>query len=146
MELIVALVACTLVVMIPLGLLGLARLVDESPKGAGRMLAIRPVHLVLGLGALAALVVSVESPPGALALVCLLVLVLFARAWVHEFFFLMDRRDDEFAGRFDKAVWAFLLVALAPVGLWVFRSYRLSRWPDPSAEAVKGRASAADLA
>jgi len=41
----------------------------------------------------------------------------------------MLRRDDEFPGRFDKLAWIFALTILAPAGVWIFRSFRLARWP-----------------
>src|SRR5258707_10348541 len=49
-------------------------------------------------------------------------LILFASAWVREFQFLMALRDDDLPGRFDKPIWAFVLIALAPFGLFLFRS------------------------
>ena len=43
----------------------------------------------------------------------------------------MGLRDDDFPGRNDKLIWVFLLLLLAPVGAWLFRSYRLAHWPQP---------------
>jgi hypothetical protein len=63
-----------------------------------------------------------------------LALILFASAWVREFQFLMTLRDDDLPGRFDKPIWAFVLIGLAPFGLFLFRSYRLAHWPEPKAE------------
>jgi len=65
------------------------------------------------------------------------VLVLFAKAWGRDFVFVMVRRDDEFPGRFDKVIWAALLIALPPVGLWLFRHYREARWPEPETGGLK---------
>ena len=64
------------------------------------------------------------------------VAVLLAAAWVREFLFLMNLRDDDLPGRFDKPIWAGVLIVLAPVGLFLFRSYRLSHWPEPLAKPV----------
>ncbi len=57
--------------------------------------------------------------------------VAFAVAWVREFQFLMALRDEDLPGRFDKPIWAFVLIALAPAGLFLFRSHRLAHWPEP---------------
>ena len=46
-----------------------------------------------------------------------------------KFRLLMVRRDDEFPGRSDKLAWIFALTILAPAGVWMFRSFRLARWP-----------------
>ena len=46
----------------------------------------------------------------------------------------MGLRDDDFPGRHDKLIWAFLLFAFAPIAVWFFRSYRLAHWPEPVAE------------
>ena len=43
------------------------------------------------------------------------VAVLFASAWVREFQFLMALGDDDLPGRFDKPIWAFVLIGLAAV-------------------------------
>jgi hypothetical protein len=64
-----------------------------------------------------------------------LILAWFIRAWSHEFVFLMGLRDDDFPGRHDKLIWAFLLFAFAPITVWFFRSYRLAHWPEPVAES-----------
>ena len=74
------------------------------------------------------------SPPGFLAMAGLIVLVLFARSWMHEFVFLMHLKDSDFPGRFDKLVWALLMIGVAPVGLWIFRGYHLAHWPEPAVE------------
>jgi len=49
---------------------------------------------------------------------------LFLLAWVHEFTLLMRQGDDAFPGRFDKPIWALLLIVLPPVGVLAFWSYR----------------------
>jgi hypothetical protein len=63
-----------------------------------------------------------------------LVLAWFVRAWSREFVFLMGLRDDDFPGRHDKLIWAFLLFAFAPLAVWFFRSYRLAHWSEPVAQ------------
>ncbi len=64
-------------------------------------------------------------------LALLIILGLFLRTWRDEFLFLMGLHDDDFPGRNDKLIWVFLLLVLAPVGVWLFRSYRMARWPQP---------------
>lgn len=76
----------------------------------------------------------------------LVALTLFLGAWKHEVLFLMARRDDEFPGGYDKLIWAALLVAAAPLGVWVFRSYRLAHWPESELEPGRAKPrSAPDL-
>jgi hypothetical protein len=47
----------------------------------------------------------------------------------------MSLSDDDFPGRHDKLIWAAVLTAFAPIGVWMFRSFRHARWPAP--ETVK---------
>jgi hypothetical protein len=68
-------------------------------------------------------------------------LILFASAWVREFQFLMRLGDDDLPGRFDKPIWAFVLIGLAPFGLFLFRSYRLAHWAEPKPKPAAGPAS-----
>jgi hypothetical protein len=56
--------------------------------------------------------------------------VMFARAWVREFGFLMRLSDDAFPGRHDKLGWTVLLIALPPVGVDLFSRFRLAHWPE----------------
>ena len=72
-----------------------------------------------------------------LVLAVLIGLVLIARAWRHEFLFLMSLRDDELPGRRDKLIWLALLFFLPPVGLWTFRAFRESHWPETAATTSK---------
>jgi hypothetical protein len=127
-------------VVLGFGVLALARAIE----GSGSKSWLRKVnfkHLVLALLVLAALFLLAESPRGLLVLCGAIVLVLFAREWVREFYFLMDLRDDDLPGRFDKPVWAFLMIAFAPVGLWLFRGYHHARWPEPEVEAKPARSA-----
>jgi hypothetical protein len=84
------------------------------------------------------------SESGANALPLLLafsvVLVLVVRAWRHEFLFLMSLHDDELPGRHDKLIWAAALVLAPPLGIWVFRTYREARWPEPA--PLRGKTAA----
>ena len=57
--------------------------------------------------------------------------IAFTVAWVREFLFLMSLRDEDLPGRFDKPIWAAVLIFLAPLGLILFRSHRLAHWPEP---------------
>lgn len=69
--------------------------------------------------------------PLVLTLAVLAALVLFARAWLREFTYLMRLRDDAFPGHNDKLIWAMLLIVLPPVGAWLFQTYREAHWPEP---------------
>jgi hypothetical protein len=68
--------------------------------------------------------------PFMLTFVVLAALLLFARAWLKEFTYLMRLRDDAFPGHNDKLIWAMLLIILAPVGTWLFQKYREAHWPE----------------
>ncbi|AGA28047.1 hypothetical protein [Singulisphaera acidiphila] len=72
-----------------------------------------------------------------LFLAALIVVAFFLWAWQREFLFLMGLRDDAFPGQYDKLIWAFLLIMMAPVGLWFFRAYRLAHWPEPKPEMAR---------
>jgi hypothetical protein len=61
-----------------------------------------------------------------------LVLAWFARVWCHEVVFLMGLRDDDLPGRNDKLIWLIMLILVAPIGPWLFRSFRLAHWPTPA--------------
>ena len=76
-----------------------------------------------------------------LTLALLAAFVLFARAWLREFTYLMRLRDDAFPGHNDKLIWAILLIVLPPVGAWLFGAYREAHWP----EAKPGQADAYDF-
>ena len=77
------------------------------------------------------------GPPGderafSLGLLSLCALVWFARHWQREFVFLMGLRDDDFPGRRDKPIWIAIVLLMAPIGVWMFRAYRLAHWPEPA--------------
>jgi hypothetical protein len=76
--------------------------------------------------------------PVVLALAVVAAVVLFARAWLREFTYLMRLRDDAFPGHNDKLIWAILLIVLPPVGAWLFQTYREAHWPE--AKSSKGEA------
>jgi len=93
-------------------------------------------HVMAAVVVAALLLHAFTGPPTedrllSLEILALGVLVGFARTWCNEFGFLMGLRDDEFPGRNDKLIWAVVLLALAPFGVWFFRSYRLAHWPGP---------------
>lgn len=80
---------------------------------------------------------AAEWRHGGAAPFTLLALILgagFVLAWQREFVFLMSLRDDDLPGRHDKVIWAVLLLALAPIGVWFFRAYRLAHWPEAKGE------------
>lgn len=104
-------------------------------------------HRVWQAGGLVALVVllfaAAQGGPREasflLFLAALILVAFFLWAWQREFLFLMGLRDDAFPGRYDKLIWTFLLIVMAPVGLWFFRSYRLMHWPEPKTENAHSR-------
>lgn len=116
------------------------RLGDHLPGFAEQLKAgfPRPSGLALGFAILlllvivAGLILSTDPDvfPAFLGMLVILGLALFFRAWAREFLFLMTLDDSRFPGRFDKAIWALVLIALPPVGLFLFRSYREVRWPE----------------
>lgn len=59
-----------------------------------------------------------------------LVVLLFLRAWQHEFITLMSLDDNSFPGRFDKLIWVTLMVFLPPVGFLCLRAYRRTLAPE----------------
>lgn len=77
---------------------------------------------VLSFLAFAAMMSHSPGIPVFLALA--VILLLFARAWRYEFIGLMNRPDDSFPGRFDKPIWAALMVFLPPLGYTCLRAYR----------------------
>ena len=74
---------------------------------------------------------SVREPIIPFMLAILVVLGMYVRTWRDEFLFLMGLRNDDFPGRNDKLIWVIVMLVFAPVGAWLFRSYRLSHWPRP---------------
>ena len=87
-----------------------------------------------------AAIVLLPSIPLILALAVLFALVLFAKAWLREFTYLMKLRDDAFPGHNDKLIWAVLMIVLPPVGAWLFQTYREAHWPEPRSAKAKGEA------
>jgi hypothetical protein len=76
------------------------------------------------------LLVILPTAPAIPVFLILAAIVLFARAWLREFAFLMRLGDADFPGVHDKLIWAMLMIVLPPVGLGLFRSYRISQWPE----------------
>lgn len=72
-----------------------------------------------------------------IAATLLLAVVLFARAWLCEFAFLMGVDDSAFPGRNDKLIWAVLMIVLPPVGVYLFRAHRRAYWPESDAKAAQ---------
>jgi hypothetical protein len=75
-------------------------------------------------------VLVLPAMPVLLALALLAAIVLFARAWLREFTYLMRLSDDAFPGHNDKLIWAILMIVLPPVGAWLFQTYREVHWPE----------------
>jgi hypothetical protein len=91
---------------------------------------------IAGMVAIAAAVFGIFSagPHGEGAVFFILSVVLFLIffvMWRNEFRLFMLRRDDEFPGRWDKLGWFIMLTLGAPAGVWLFRAFRQSRWPEP---------------
>jgi hypothetical protein len=112
------------------------------------------VRVTFLLAMLALLVILVAGPqsvePPAVRVVVGLVaaglVLLYLHRWVRAFLFLMARSDHDFPGRFDKLIWATVLIALGPLGLWVFLRYREAQWPELVVEgttAAPGKPAAA---
>jgi hypothetical protein len=121
-------------------------ILDRLRLGWRRLLRINLWHVMAVVAVLALMLATSEAPAFWLLFGGFALLVAFARAWIKQVTFLMSLRDEDFPGRFDKLVWAFLLVALAPIGYWAFRAYRDSHWPEPAvdletSEAIKPSAA-----
>ncbi len=78
---------------------------------------------------------TVNYPGVPFTLALLIVLCLYLRTWRDEFIYLMGLRDEDFPGRNDKLVWILVLLLIAPLGAWLFRSFRLAHWPEPERRA-----------
>jgi hypothetical protein len=122
------------------------RALDASrslPDGLSALVAwlrpVRVVHLVIAAGLLLALLVG----PSVALFLGLVVVALYLWTWVHEFLFLMSLSDADFPGRFDKAIWATVMIATGPLGLWTFRRYRAARWVETTEPTAAGSAKPA---
>ena len=78
--------------------------------------------------------------PVVLTLGVVFALVLFGKAWLREFTYLMRLGDDAFPGHNDKLIWAILLIVLPPVGAWLFQTYREAHWPEAKPPRARGDA------
>jgi hypothetical protein len=111
----------------------------ERLHGLGREIRspfLRIWHL-MALVVVAVLFLKVFAGPGIapvglflMAILAILGLSWFVRVWCDEFVFLMSLADDDLPGHYDKLIWVFLLLSAAPVGVWLFRSFRQARWPE----------------
>jgi hypothetical protein len=89
-------------------------------------------HIMVGVAVAACLFFAAAEGVAMVLLVisaAVLVIAWFLRAWCDEIVFLMSRRDPDFPGRHDKLIWLIVLAVFAPIGLWVFRSFRSVYWP-----------------
>lgn len=64
-------------------------------------------------------------------------LVLLAWIWFDELIWLMCQEDQVFPGRFDKLIWAFLLIFLPPVGVLALGSFRRARMAGRATASAK---------
>jgi hypothetical protein len=115
---------------VPWLIFALASLFEGFPR-----LRLRQILGIVGVVAWVFGFLSASGPPqfttGPMLLATTVgVLLCFAGMWTREFRLLMLRRADEFADRHDKLAWTFVLIAIAPAGVWLFRSYRKARWPE----------------
>ena len=121
-------------------LFGVSRIL--SPEGLQRLspafrsgrIGLSQLMAVVVAAALALMVMYSHGPGEAMLPIVLLsvwVLAWFVRNWRKEFVFLMGLKDEDLPGRHDKLIWAAVLLVLAPIGVWFFRSYRLAHWPEP---------------
>jgi len=134
-------IAVAIVVVVPALMLGLVRGLDVpasavAPGQPPRWLVGWKLWHVIAAVALSALLFAMASAgphegPFLAFLLALVVLALFVRAWRYQFLFLMTLRDDDFPGRHDKLIWIIMLTLYAPIGLWLFTSYREAHWPEP---------------
>jgi len=95
----------------------------------------RLVHLVCGgiLTILFLLILTAHTSHQAELFIFLALMVVGAicfEIYVREFFKLMELSDDDFPGRNDKLIWALFMIVLPPIGVTLFRAYRLRRWPE----------------
>jgi hypothetical protein len=100
--------------------------------GLERLKRVNIWHVMATIAIVALMIATAEAPALWVIFAIIAAVVFFARAWVREFTFLMSLRDENFPGRSDKLIWAFVLVALPPVGLLAFRAVRKSHWPEPA--------------
>jgi hypothetical protein len=102
----------------------------------GRHPEVPRTVVVVGLSLLA-FALFMAALPLFIALAVVAALILFARAWLREFAFLMGVDDSAFPGHHDKLIWALLLIVLPPVGVYLFRAHRRAYWPDSDAKAAQ---------
>jgi hypothetical protein len=123
--------AVAAVIVVPWIAFAVASLFAGFPR-----LRIQQVLGIIGVFAWVFTVIAYDGSPVGMSLLvtfsALVILVSFAGMWAQEFRLLMLRRADEFPDRYDKLAWIFLLMAMAPAGVWLFRSYRRARWPESS--------------
>jgi len=130
-------------VLTPLAILAAVRFLDGPAPGvpsrpgfAGWLAQSKTWHALIAVGLSALVFLSTFDHHGegmilALFVTALVFLAVMIRAWQHQVLFLMSLRDDDFPGQRDKLIWAAFLFVMPPVGLWLFRSYREGRWPEP---------------
>ncbi len=106
---------------------------DVRPRLVAFLRRVRPWQWLLVAVVLLGLVV--RQPPFLIVAAFAMAVILFGLEWRREFRFLMGLEDEAFRGRNDKLIWAFLLIVLPPVGVWLFRSHRMAEWPE--AETAK---------
>ena len=139
-----------LLLAIPVLSLALVLKLDDPPLGPvgrgptgwswldGWLRRVRAWHLIPAFALtilLYAMVQSLHAPEPWLLLALAVVLIIFARAWRHEFVGLMLMPDEVFPGRYDKRSWMLLMIVLPPLGLGTYRSFRKAYWGEPERTA-----------
>lgn len=103
--------------------------------GLDRLKRINIWHVMAGIAVAALFIATVDEPGWWIVFTLIGIGALFARTWIREFTFLMSLRDENFPGRSDKLIWAFVLVVVPPAGVWAMRNFRKTHWPEPVSEA-----------
>lgn len=95
-------------------------------RAARAVFEVRTWHVALAaLGAFVLL--TAFAPNGAFLLAMAVLAATAIYWWVHQFLYLMGLRDEDLPGRFDKPVWAFLMIVAPPVGLLMFMAFQRGR-------------------
>ncbi len=92
-------------------------------------------HMMAAVMVAGLVLFAITAPPSfekgfAATMLALLIMAWFIRTWCNEFVILMSLRDEDLPGRNDKLIWVVMLLALAPISVWLFRAFRLAYWPE----------------
>ena len=110
-----------------------------------RLRSMRIGYLSAAIGVVGMLLLVSSSPRFAVLIVGFGLIGAYVAMLINALSFLMTRTDDDFPGTFDKPIWAALLLATGPLGLFLFRAYRQAHWPEPVEETRAKPAPLHDL-